>query len=108
MPRPASYLDNRRPDMEPAAFPMTQQIQELLNATAPSLAHVEDTLTEGYARALALEAERLRLHRRLAEVARNASGDHADELRSIGSRLTSADGELEGLRLLLGSLHDRA
>jgi regulator of replication initiation timing len=93
--------------MEPA-FPMVQQIEELLNATAPTLAHVEDTLTEGYATALALEAERLRLQRRLGEVARTASADHADELRLIGSRLTSADRELERLRAVLGTLYDRA
>jgi hypothetical protein len=94
--------------MEPAALVMVQQIEELLNASAPSLEHVEDTLTEGYATALALEAERLRLQRRIGEVARTASEEHADELRSLGSRLTSADGELERLRALLGSLYDRA
>jgi hypothetical protein len=94
--------------MEPAPPPMVQQIQELLNASEATLAHVEDTLTVGYARALALEAERLRLQRRLGEVARSPSGDHSDELRSIGSRLRSADGELERLRSLLGPLHDRA
>ena len=93
--------------MEPAALPMVHQIEHLLNADAPSLAHVEDTLTEGYAVALSLEAERLRVQRRIGEVARNATGDHADELRSLGSRLTRADGELEQLRSLLGTLHDR-
>ena len=94
--------------MEPAAFPMVQQIEDLLNAPAPTLAHVEDTLTEGYATALALEAERIRLQRRLDEVARSATGEQADELRSLGSRLTSADGELERLRTVLSSLYDRA
>lgn len=92
--------------MEPA-LPMVQQIEDLLRAPAPTLAHVEDTLTEGYAKALALEAERLRIERRLGEVARSG-GDHDDELRSLGSRLTHADGELARLRALLGSLHDRA
>jgi hypothetical protein len=94
--------------MEPAANPMVQQIEQLLSAPAPTLEHVEDTLTEGYATALALEAERLRLQRRIGEVARIGSGEHVDELRSLGSRLTSADGELERLRALLGSLYDRA
>jgi hypothetical protein len=94
--------------MSPAALPMVQQIEDLLNASAPSLEHIEDTLTEGYATALALEAERLRLQRRIGEVARSATGDHAAELRSLGSRLTSTDGELERLRSLLGSLYARA
>jgi uncharacterized protein involved in exopolysaccharide biosynthesis len=94
--------------MDPAAKPMLEQIEDLLGASEPTLAHVEDTLTQGYARALALEAERLRLQRRLGEVARTATGDHAAELRSLGSRLTTADGELERLRSLLGTLHERA
>lgn len=93
--------------MEPAAL-MVQQIEDLLGAPAPTLEHVEDTLTEGYAAALTLEAERIRLQRRIGEVARRATGDQADELRTLGSRLTSADGELETLRSLLGSLYDRA
>jgi hypothetical protein len=94
--------------MEPAAFPMVQQIEELLSADEPTLEHVEDTLTEGYANALTLEAERLRLQRRIGEVARTATRDHADELRSLGARLTDADGELEQLRAVLGTLYDRA
>jgi hypothetical protein len=95
--------------MEPdAALPMVQQIEALLHAAAPSLEHIEDTLTEGYATALALEAERLRLERRIGEVARSATGEHADELRSLGSRLTSADRELDRLRAVLSSLYARA
>src|SRR3954471_1489932 len=92
---------------------MTEQIEKLLEAptcgdAAPSLARMEDTLTEGYAQALALEAERWRLERRLGEVARAAEdGDglsFADELSSLGKRLRSADGELTKLRSLLGTL----
>lgn len=95
--------------MEPdAAISMVHQIEDLLNAAAPSLEHVEDTLTEGYATALALDAERLRLQRRIGEVARSATGEHADELRSLGSRLTTADSELDRLRSLLSSLYERA
>ena len=101
-------LDNRKPVMSPAAHPMVQQIEDLLSANAPSLARVEDALTEGYAQALQLEAERLRLARRLGEVARNPEGDQGDELRTLGSRLRRADGEIEKLRSLLGSLSQRA
>ncbi|MES1247702.1 MAG: hypothetical protein ABUS54_08520 [Actinomycetota bacterium] len=91
-----------------AAAPMVQQIEQLLRDDAPSLASVEDTLTEGYARALALEAERLRIEKRVVEVAKDASADQAAELRRLGTRLTSADGEIEHLRSLLGTLADRA
>jgi hypothetical protein len=87
---------------------MLDQIEELLSAEAPPLARMEETLTEGYARALALEAERWRLERRIGEVAREGRGDVGDEIRSLGSRLTSADGKLSELRALLGSLHERA
>ena len=87
---------------------MQQQIEELLSADEPTLAHLEDTLTEGYARALALEAERWRLERRIGEVAREGRTDIGEELKSLGTRLTRADGELTKLRSLLGSLHERA
>jgi len=87
---------------------MLQQIEELLRAEAPTLARLEDTLTEGYAEALALEAERLRLERRIGEVARGGGPDIGAELLSLGRRLTSADGELAQLRELLGFLHERA
>ena len=86
---------------------MLQQIEDLLHAEEPTLARMEDTLTEGYAQALALEAERWRLERRIGEVAREGGRDAGDELRRLGSRLTRADGELAELRTLLGSLHER-
>jgi len=95
---------------------MRPQIEQLLGAPtsgarAPSLAHMEDTLTEGYAHALALEAERWRLERRLGEAAHELAGPSvprlADEIASLAKRLRSADGELSELRMLLGSLHKR-
>jgi hypothetical protein len=87
---------------------MQHQIEELLSAEEPTLARIEDTLTEGYAQALALEAERWRVERRIGEVAREGRTDIGEELRSLGTRLTRADGELTKLRSLLGSLHERA
>jgi len=96
---------------------MLEQIEQLLTAPAsgaeaPTLAYMEDTLTEGYARALALEAERWRVERRLGEVARTLDGpdvsSFAEEVTALATRLTHADGELKQLRALLGSLHDRA
>jgi hypothetical protein len=94
--------------MDDAALAMVNQLEDLLRDSAPTLARVEDALTEGYAQALALEAERLRIERRLGEMARTAAPDHADELRSLGARLRSADGEIATLRSLLGTLNDRA
>lgn len=65
--------------METAAAPMVKQIEALLDESGSTLATVEDTLTAGYARALAVEAEVKRLERELGQ-----------------------------LRSLLGTLHDRA
>jgi hypothetical protein len=111
----AKRLDNRAVILAMAREQpnVTEQIEALLEAPrsgadAPTLARVEETLTEGYAEALALEAERLRLERRLGEVAREGSADPGAELSSLGRRLTSADGELTRLRALLSSLHDLA
>jgi hypothetical protein len=101
------------PDAIPA---LLEQIDELLaeptsKGEPTTLARLERTLTDGYAYALALEAERWRLERRLGEVARSVEGadgaSFVEELSSLAKRLTSADGELTKLRSLLGSLHER-
>lgn len=97
--------------------PLFDEIRELLaapagGAGAPALAHIEDTLTSGYAQALALEAERWRIERRMGEVAsqlRDESGLlRTEEIASLASRLSVADGELSHLRGLLASLRARA
>jgi hypothetical protein len=83
-----------------------------LGEDAPSIDAIEHTLTAGYARALALEAERWRLERRIAEVAaqlgRKPADDEHDELTQLGQRLSAADGDLTLLRDLLASLRSRA
>jgi hypothetical protein len=73
---------------------------------------VERTLTDGYAQALALEAERYRLQRRLAEVAQGIArgGDVVDagELATIAARLEDNSGDLTRLRDVLGELRKHA
>jgi hypothetical protein len=94
-----------------------EEISQLLAAPrtgseAPALAHVEDTLTAGYARALALDAERWRIERRLGEVAAKLRDDRSElkteEIASLAERLSHADGELSRLRDLLATLRTRA
>jgi hypothetical protein len=92
---------------------LRERIAELLSlpengAGAPSIDTVELTLTDGYAAALALEAERWRIEQRLGEVARDAD-DAADvrEFAQLSERLETADGELAGLRALLRGLQAR-
>ena len=78
---------------------------------APSLAHLETTLTDGYARALAHEAERLRLERQIRELAARDGGDAGEktrELTSLSARLAKADADLSRLRLVLSALRGRA
>ena len=80
-------------------------------AGAPDLQRLEETLTSGYARALALEAESLRLERRLGElvatIARESSPQLAEELTSVAHRLATHEGQIAQLRELLAPLRER-
>jgi ABC-type phosphate transport system auxiliary subunit len=81
-------------------------------AEAPSLDEIEETLTAGYANALALEAERLRIERKITAVAAGLAAASEEpstaELANLGQRLSVADGDLAQLRALLSSLRARA
>jgi hypothetical protein len=74
-------------------------------------AHMETTLTDGYARALALEAEHWRLQRKIgaiaADLADGTGGPRTKELASLARRLALTEEELRGLRDILSSLRDR-
>jgi hypothetical protein len=91
-----------------------RQIQALLDAgQTPALDELEDTLTSGYAAALALEAERWRIERGIAEAAAtlgegDGGGGRTQELARLGQRLSVAADDLARLRSLLGTLRDRA
>jgi chromosome segregation ATPase len=79
-------------------------------ANALSLSEIEDRLTAGYAHALALDAERRRLERRLAETAANMGSQKSTDadVAELGRRISAADGDLAELRGLLSSLRARA
>jgi hypothetical protein len=80
-------------------------------AEAPSLAELEETLTDGYAHALSLEAERRRIRERIGEVGMELGygrSENAEELSSLARRLDSTDGDLASLRDLLATLKRRA
>ncbi len=68
----------------------------------PDEAAVELTLTDGYARALALDGERLRTEERIRELA--GSDEHVGEVRILKARLALLEEELVQLRGLLGTL----
>ncbi len=93
-----------------------QRIEALLDApatgaAAPSLESLEEILTDGYAEALALEAERSRIERRFGEVARTVEEPApigvTDELLALAKRLTHADAEIGRLRAVLQRLQAR-
>jgi hypothetical protein len=111
MRRPPPRFDNRRHE------PMADQLSLLLericclvrgageSSRAPSMAEMEHTLTDGYARALELDAEQHRLRARIQHVAAGVRGERdAGRLRTLIARLESTDGELRELRRLLEML----
>ena len=113
----AALILVRSPGTEAQALMIHDEIRSLLDAPpdgedAPTIDAIEHTLTAGYARALALEAERWRLERRIAQVAAELGGksqdDEHSELTQLGQRLSLADGDLSNLRGLLSSLRSRA
>jgi hypothetical protein len=96
---------------------LLERIRELVDEPVGAepnglLARIEHTLTDGYARALALEGERMRIERRIGEVAAELrDGDSerkAKEISDLAARLSDADGDLSQLRGELSTLRRRA
>lgn len=85
------------------------EIHSLLDVPAdagpPDRGEVEHTLTNGYARLLQLERERLRIEDRLRSSVR---GDGGGEPGDLEVELARADQELAGLRGLLSALKSHA
>jgi hypothetical protein len=92
--------------------PIFAEIDALLTERAkPGLDQLEDTLTSGYAAALALEAERWRIERRISEVAAllgDGQRGGTKEIVKLAERLNIADADLARLRGMLTTLRDRA
>ena len=95
--------------------PIIAEIEAMLDDEAPrTLNEIDDTLTSGYAGALALEAERWRIERRISELASELGGEadfelhRAEEIVGLAQRLSVADADLIRLREILESLRERA
>jgi ABC-type phosphate transport system auxiliary subunit len=90
---------------------LLEKINALVAQPEPDAGQVERTLTDGYAHALSLEAEKWRLERRRAEVAGELhDGDTAEkaaELAEIARRLVGNADDLIRLRALLAKLRRR-
>jgi hypothetical protein len=83
---------------------------DVLLGGAPPVPELERTLTDGYAAALALEGERIRVERRMDGVAASIDEDpdSAKELSRLAERRAKLDGDISHLRERLGLLKERA
>lgn len=95
----------------PAVLTEIRSLLDVPEGTAPpSRAEVEHTLTSGYAYALALEGECLRIESRLRALVRSSDSGKpaADEVAELTGRLAHTDQELAAVRALLSSLRSQA
>jgi uncharacterized protein (DUF342 family) len=104
--------------MSPAAINFASLCDELgLLIDAPparddaARAHLERTLTDGYAYAMSLEAKRLKLERQIGAVASEVSvaerGARTEELQELSADLAAISDDLKHLRALLAVLRRR-
>jgi hypothetical protein len=95
---------------------ITDRLQGLLAAlgrgASPDRRHLDDTLTDGYAWALTLDAKCARLERSIAELAASIADEsseaRAQELSGLAGELVRAKRERQALRTLLASLRAEA
>jgi signal transduction histidine kinase len=89
-----------------------EQISALIAASADDLEEIERILTDGYAQALVLEAEKWRLEKRMGEVAQELQrGDTTKKVRELSTLAKQVDanaGALAELRSLLADLRRHA
>jgi hypothetical protein len=91
---------------------LVDRIETMITTETRDLVQIERTLTDGYAEALSLEAERWRIERRIAEIThgiqRGDTAKKARELASLSRRLDGNQGTLAKLRALLADLRRHA
>jgi hypothetical protein len=83
----------------------TAGLRDLEQSNGATWADVEPIVTDGYARVLTLEAERLRVMRELVDLA--ASHATADRAAALTSELDGIGLELAGLRTSLNAVRRR-
>jgi hypothetical protein len=77
----------------------------IAGGSAPTWGEVEVLLTDGYARALALESERFRVERRIRSLVLGNGKVEPSELRSLRARYHRLGSDIQSLRSLLDELH---
>ena len=110
MPPGRAAADNRTAvdDRLPAVLTEIRSLLDVpADASLPPRAVLEDTLTSGYAYALALEGERLRIERRLHELLRSVGEAPSGEVSELTGQLADADRELADVRALLSEFREQ-
>jgi hypothetical protein len=91
---------------------LIDEINALMRTSTRDLSAIERTLTDGYAQALSLEAEKWRIEKRISEVAqtlqRGDTAKKARELSTLAKRLDGNAADLTRLRALLAQLRAHA
>jgi hypothetical protein len=105
-PRLRGLFENSR------AMSTRDEISAVLDAPAADLplAELERILTDGYAEALTIEAETVRLEKQLSTAARQLVDGDAEQARQVSSLarlLDGRNGDLASLRRLLAELRHR-
>jgi type II secretory pathway component PulF len=96
-------------DLAPLLDRIRLLAEEPLDSPERLLERMEHTLTDGYALALALEGESIRIEKEIdATVLRIKAGEASSGLDALGERLASNERELRALRAHLASLRIRA
>ena len=86
---------------------LLKTIKALISSPTRDLDTIERTLTDGYAHALSLEAEKWRLEKRIKEVAQTLPrGDTAKKAREIATLAERVEGNVGDLRTLRSLLVD--
>jgi len=84
---------------------LLETIQTMISSENDDLAQIERTLTDGYAHALALEGEKLRLERRVTEITQTLDhGDTEENARELASLVKTIDGKQGALARLRAQL----
>jgi hypothetical protein len=91
---------------------LLEKINALISEPTRDLDTIERTLTDGYAHALSLEAEKWRLEKRITEVAqslqRGDTAEKARELATLANRVENSVVDLLALRAVLAELRRHA
>jgi predicted nucleic acid-binding Zn-ribbon protein len=84
---------------------LLEKINALISAPTRDLDTIERTLTDGYAHALSLEAEKWRLEKRMNEVAQSMQrGDTVEKARELATLAQRVEGSVRDLTALRSRL----